>query len=370
MKKNKIVMVTGSYPPARCGVGDYTSHICGIMASMGADITVITSSFHSIKKTFSPVKVLPVISSWHNFNSKNILKTITDEKPSVVHFQYPNLEYKKNLSFNFLPGMIKKADPSIKIVQTFHEPIKELSILGRIRFMINMRHADGLIFVEKENYNTLPFYLKNCIKNKSVSFIPIGSNIPAVKRDLQLKKKIFNKLKIDTRLKLITTFGFITPVKGYESLLEVYDPKKEFWVHIGTKDKKEPYYGHFLKLAKAQSKLDNIYFTGELPAKQAAVFLASSDACVFPFKEGATPRHGTFLAAAAQGGYVIASHAVKRGYFKEYNIYYIEPQNQKELRRAMDFKSTVKKTSLPLVPSWEKITKKHISFYREISGYI
>ena len=363
-------MVTGSYPPARCGVGDYTNHICGSLASIGTDITIITSSFHSIKKTSRPVKVLPVISSWHSTNSKNILKIITDENPSIVHFQYPNLEYKKNLSFNFLPGMIKKTDPSIKIVQTFHEPIKELSVLGRLRFMVNMRHADGLIFVEKENYNTLPFYLKNCIKNKPLSFIPIGSNIPAVKRDTQLKKKLFNRLKIDNRLKLITTFGFITSVKGYELLLEAYDPKKEFWVHVGTKDKKEPYYEHFFNLAKTMSKLDRIHFTGELPAKQAAAFLASSDACIFPFKEGATPRHGTFLAAAAQGGYVIASHAVKRGYIKEHNIYYIKPRDTAELRLAMDFEPPVKKALLPFAPSWKEAAKKHIILYKKLLNTI
>ncbi|MEI7641371.1 MAG: glycosyltransferase [bacterium] len=365
-KNIRIVLVCGSYPPARCGIGDYSSFLCEAIAKAGADVSVITSSYLSIPQSSAPVKVLPLIKDWNLKYAGNILKQILNQSPDIVQFQYPNLEYKKNLSFNFLPGMLKKASPSIKIVETFHEPLRDLKFLGKMRMLINISRADGFIFVEKENYASLPFYYKILIGSKPLSTIPIGSNVPVCERDPNFKRKLFNDFKITGDLKLIMTFGFITQVKGYELLLDTYNPEKEVWVHLGLKDKKEPYYEHFLSLAKEKGLLDHIYFTGELSAQTIGTYLASSDVCVFPFKEGTTPRHGTFLAAAAQGSYIVASHSVKRGYTEKENIYYVTPNDREALRTAIAFKPTTEKASIPLVPSWDTIAASHIKLYSDL----
>jgi glycosyltransferase involved in cell wall biosynthesis len=195
------------------------------------------------------------------------------------------------------------------------------------------------------------------------AFIPIASNIPRVKPDNKTRSKIVRSMKLNGKKKIIMTFGFINQVKGYEQLLDAIDTLKYDWIHIGSIDEKVSYQAAFIK--NAEKKGVRIKFTGFLSGKNIAKYLASSDVCVFPFKEGVTNRHGTFLAAAGQGVYIVACHKSKRGYIKNENVYYAAPGDIEELKKGIEFDKHIKKIT-PNVPSWKQVAKRHLDFYREI----
>jgi|GEM_PF-6840769 glycosyltransferase involved in cell wall biosynthesis len=362
-KKMKVVLVSGGYPPVRCGIGDYTGNLADRLNRLGIDVEIVTSSYLGIVASGRGVKVKPCVKSWKATAIADVLTHIMEDRPDIVHIQYPNIEYKKNLSTNILPFLIKRNTPGIKVVETMHEPINLLKFLGKVRMMVSMAFADACIFVEKENYNNLPFYIKVFIKNKKIAFIPIASNIERVSLSNAERVAIRKRYIKGDGMKLIMTFGFINNVKGYEDIIDIYDPEKHVWVHVGQIDSQDQYQAHFMK--KADEKGIKIFFTGHLAKKDVAKHLLAADACVFPFKGGVTDRHGTFLAAASQGAYTVAYHARKKGYIKEDNAYYIMCGDKERLKKAIEFKTPVKMEK-PDLPGWESIAKAHVELYRNL----
>ncbi len=359
----KAMIVSGSYPPARCGVGDYVSFICKELVKLGVKVYVLTSSYLGTKKSDKNPVIIPEIKNWKISGIADALRLIKSTAPDIVHFQYPNLEYKKNLLFNVLPAALKIALPRIKIIQTFHEPLTELSVFGRLRLLVNMIFADALVFVEKENLLQMPWYMKITAAGKIKAHIPVASNIPRQRPDIKVHKMMRKKFGISPKKRIFMTFGFITPVKGYEMLLENLDFKDFEWIHLGAHDKNDDYQNAFMK--KAAEKGVKIHFTGHLSPVMTAKYLASSGMCVFPFKEGVTDRHGTYLAAANQGVYCVAFHAQKRGFIKSENTYYAALNDINELINGMK-KNKVKISHKPKLPKWNEIAKSHKELYETV----
>lgn len=54
--------------------------------------------------------------------------------------------------------------------------------------------------------------------------------------------------------------------------------------------------------------------TGPLPAADVASLLAASDVCLQPYRDGASPRRGSLLAALAQGVPVVTTTPARGGY--------------------------------------------------------
>jgi glycosyltransferase involved in cell wall biosynthesis len=326
-------------------------------------VEVLTSDFYGIRACSAGVKIKPDIKSWHYSNSGKIMENIKKAAPEIVHFQYPNIEYKKNLSFNILPLLIKKEMKKVKVVETFHDPLSTITILGQLRHALNMRYADGLIFTEKEGFDTLPFYLKWLIRNKSTAIIPIASNIKTAKKNPSIRKSLIKRFSISAKKQIWITFGFLNKVKGYEALFKVYDATKHAWIHLGSVDFNEKYQKGFLK--EAEKSGVKINFTGFLPEKKIAQYLGAGDAVIFTFESGVSLRNGSFLAAKSQGVYIVAFHKDKSGYYKDENVYYVSCGNILGLKTALLFKKHPKHIK-PDVISWKKISERHSEFYGKL----
>jgi glycosyltransferase involved in cell wall biosynthesis len=360
--KTRILFVSGTYFPEGCGIGDYTYHLANQLAGHKMTVGALTSSYIGVKASKKPVIVMPEISDWDLSGLKTIIKKILAFNPAIVHIQYPTAEYKKHLSTNFLPGELKKAAPNIKIVETFHEPIRDLGPLGRLRMLINFVSADGRIFVEKENYNRLPLSYKFLEDKKQNAIIGVAPNIPRSNKNISAKLR--KKYKVPKNKRLMVTFGYINRVKGFDILLDIFNPEKEEWLHIGKIDNTYPNQVEWMKLAEKSGKSGYIHFTGRLDEKEVAATLASADVCVFPFRGGVTARHATYLSAVLQGSYVVATHASRSGYFAPQNTYFTAV-NKEQLRHALDFNPPEKKIR-PKILSWNEIAEKHVDFYRNV----
>jgi len=213
MARLKVMLISGSYPPARCGVGDYTGFVSRELAKQGVITSVLTSSYLGTKPQSGGLNVIPEIDSWKTANLKKVIGIIKKNDPDIIHLQYPNLEYRKNLLTNLLPAALKLTGSRVKIAQTFHEPLNELTLLGRLRLLVNTAFADALIFVEKENMDSLPWYMKLAAKGKECAHIPVASNIPRQKAAPAITARMRKKYGINHKKKIFMTFGFITPVK-------------------------------------------------------------------------------------------------------------------------------------------------------------
>jgi len=88
-----VCIVTASYPPARCGVGDYTALLSTALASNGTHVSVVTSAIREPYARDGNPTVLPVVHNWSLLNVARVLRAILKCKPDIVHFQFPTNGY-------------------------------------------------------------------------------------------------------------------------------------------------------------------------------------------------------------------------------------------------------------------------------------
>jgi hypothetical protein len=62
----KLVMVSGSLPAVRCGIGDYTARLASQLASIpGISVQVLSTKNALVRpEAVAPAEVLPLVAGW------------------------------------------------------------------------------------------------------------------------------------------------------------------------------------------------------------------------------------------------------------------------------------------------------------------
>lgn len=141
----KVLMISSTLPPYKCGVGDYTYCLTEQINKEGVDISVLSTSFFYQTSAFN---VLPLIKDWNDFS---ILKTIIDlchkEKYDIVHIQMPTAMYGKGIVVSLIIPILKMFN--IKTVLTLHE--YSFSTFGyRVKLLPSLLMANRIIVVEPD----------------------------------------------------------------------------------------------------------------------------------------------------------------------------------------------------------------------------
>jgi len=145
--------------------------------------------------------------------------------------------------------------------------------------------------------------------------IPIGSNIPPTSaRDLQAIRARYG---IPAAVPLLTTFGLLNQSKGIETVIDVLAilRREGTDAHLlligagaGMNDPTNRVTEVTVDRQCAAAELTAfVHRTGPLPAAAVAETLAASDVCVLPYRDGASPRRGSLLAALTQSIPVITT---------------------------------------------------------------
>ncbi|WP_394186711.1 glycosyltransferase [Metabacillus halosaccharovorans] len=360
----KILHISGSFPPIKCGVGDYLQQLLKNMNKIpNVDVHLITSNECKDMK-LEGVNIYPIIKKW-NFSSLNtIVKKVKEINPDVVHIQYPTVNYKNYVAPSFLPLLIRLIGVR-KVVQTWHEP---LSKKGIIRYLPNILIRTKIINVENSYQKKIPRIFSFLLKRKSTKYIPIGSNIPKTNLLENELAEIRNQLVGENQKNknIITYFGFIHPHKGVEDLFEAADPLKDIIILICDLNPNNNYHNEIVSLTNSHKWKGSVIVTGFLSDKTVADYLALSDMAIFPFRTGVSERNGSVLAARMQGTFVITTSTNRSEHNNVHdNLLYCEPNNIEALKKAIDL-YRYKKIELSnnnRYLSWEDIASEHIKSY-------
>lgn len=357
----KVLFITGSFPPMKCGVGDY---ICILAKAMAArenmQVAVITSKDTEGTSDSRPI-IVPLMKKWSFSESSSVLRFIESWRPDLVHIQYPSRGYAKRLMPSFLPLFIHRE--GYKVVQTWHEP---LSRKGLFRYFPNAITRDTLVVVDSKYESKLPAFYRWIIRRKRQDFIPVGSNIPRV--TVNETERLHIRSKFDAlENRLIAYFGFVSPAKGMETLLEAADPNRDRIVLICDLQPADKYHNGILHRLENRDWSGKIFVTGFLPAEEAGKILFASDAAVFPFVDGLSIRNASVLAARMQGTFVLTTHKDRRGYDDRENVYYAVPGDVVEMRNALRRHSGTKISPGSGEPNdWNSIVDAHLRLYSEL----
>lgn len=359
----KICFIVGAFFPMKCGVGDYTLNLAKNLSKYGNDISIITSKSAS-NYEIEGIKVYNIVEKWGFSSLKAINDAIDSINPDIVHVQYPSDEYGKSIFINVLPLLIKRKF-KINVIETVHEYLSYTS-KGKLRNLINYKSANKIIVVEKRYINIMKSFIPKVSRKLDIEYIPISSNIPRSKIDINDCIDIKNKLGIFNS-KIIVYFGFINELKGFEVLLRsIYELKKSInnikLLVLSDLDNTNEYHRSIKKLIDNLELNENIIITGFIQsAQEVSNYIKISDLSILPFKDGVSERNGSFLAIYLQGIPIITT--TNDCIENSSGVFYVRPN---DIELIVDYSKDILESYNEYtreVINWNDIVKKHIRIY-------
>ncbi len=320
----RVLLISAEYPPMPGGIGDYTALLAAYLAESGATVAVLTTGNCDVWMD-GDVTIYAKVPSWGWSVVDAVHGVIRSFRPDIVHLQYQTGMYDMHPAINFLPDRLawhipvlhllqKEAGWEYRFVTTFHD-LRHPYLFpkaGPLRTYVTQhlaRVSDAVIGTNGSDVATLRKWRANA------SLIPIGSNISAAAtRDIQAIRARYG---IPTNAVLLTTFGLLNQSKGIETAIDALALLRQGGMdaHLllisagaGVNDPTNRATASALDAHGAAAGMTTfVHKTGRLTAEDVAEALAASDVCVLPYRDGASPRRGSLLAALAQGVPVVTT---------------------------------------------------------------
>jgi glycosyltransferase involved in cell wall biosynthesis len=358
----KILLISGSFPPMKCGVGDYTKFLANALGERGGvSVAVLTDEKARLNPPSSYFQVFPVAKGWKFSDMAPILETIRHFRPDIVHIQFPTQGYGRKK----LPWLLSIFLASMKIptIQTWHEYYP----LGGFMNIPNAIVGGGLIVVRPNYLEKMPSWFRWLNRKKHFRYIPNASPLPSVSVNEEERSAIRSHYAGQSK-SLVAYFGFAYPEKNIEALFELCDPHRHQLVLVCDLNASDKYHSVILQKIRVEPWVKSVTVTGFLPADEVARILAVADVVVLPFRDGGGSWNTSLLGAISQGTFVLTTSTEERGYHPSQNIYFAQPGNIDEMKNAMEkyIGNRPIDNSQDYLKGWNFVSNEHVDFYKSI----
>lgn len=372
----RIGIITGEYPPLQGGVGAFSDILAHRMQKLGHDVFVFGDN--RIEQQSDLVPVTTFSGSWGYGALKAIQRWIDGNQLDIVNLQFQTAAYNMSPWIHFYPHFIKTP-----FVTTFHD-LRFPYLFPKAGFMRDWivlhlaKVSDGVIVTNGEDWERIyPI-------NKVTYTIPIGSNILStvtnINRDEWRKKA--NANPDDT---LIVNFGFVNHSKGIDILLkavaQLEDPSIKILMLGGRTGASDPTNQdnseEIDKLIIELGLEERVHWTGYVSDEQVSAYMQSGDMSVLPFRDGASMRRGSLLAAVFQATAIITTQPSAEFEFDDTEMLFVPPNNIQELAKAIRLLANDKSLQTRLRLSikttqsrfnWDMIAEDTIKLFQQVLG--
>lgn len=396
MSSLKIGLVTGEYPPMEGGVGAFTAELAKALHKCGHTVHIITSRKArpaDAPRTFSSAwEPIPLeyaqlhsrIGRWRWPSLAVIADIVLRQELDVLNIQYQPAAFNMNsAAVYFLPWRVRGMT---KTAVTFHDLRVPYLFpkAGRLRqTAVNFlaRSAHGLIATNPADYHALKSTINN--RQSTIEMIPIGSNITVYPSNHIEAGEIRQNLGLDAGAVGLGYFGFLNESKGADSLIEAI-AQLDGRFHLifiggqtGASDKANNQ--TFLDRLKAQISalgLNNrVHWTGFLSDERVSAHLQAMDMMVMPYRDGASLRRGTLMAALAHGKPLITTQPATPELVSGKNCLLVAAGDVAGLETAvqtlthdLELRQKIGQGAAKLASqfSWEKIARETANFYQTL----
>lgn len=293
-----MILITGTYPPERCGVGDYSQHLMNTTA--GQSWTLFYRR------------------EWRWSNLRTYMADLRRMNDKVINLQYPTMGYGTSVV------------PHILVLCAV--------LLMRKRLYITVHEYSQLGWKGKLALNTLFLFAKDIVFTTSFELdcarkhnpwmhkgqvVKIRSNIPAAKECKPMAERTWD----------IGYFGYIRPLKGLEEFLPVAEQLQKAGKKVYIMGQTQPEYKEFYEPFLREVKKRGIKHISDKTADEVADILSDTKIMYLPYPDGLSERRGSFLAAVVNGTAVVS----REGSFTS--------QQQKDRFALVSTKNVVEKIS-------------------------
>ncbi len=333
-----ILLITGEYPPAVGGVGDYTRQLGHALIARGHRVVVLTEeadvgrqgdketrrqgdriTIQNRSDRKSTIEVLRFEGGWGWRSWRPILQVIAETQPDVTHIQYQTGAFAMHPAIDLLPWRLTRLPRRPRIAVTAHD--LRLPYLfpraDRLRHWLTERlfaDADAVVVTNAEDAQRLTgnaprsrelFSPRHPVRTP-IRVIPIGSNIaPQPPADWR-RESWRRQLGSDSPQILVAYFGLLSRTKGTRELLEslaTLPPRYRLLIIGGAAPQPDDqrYAAAIDRLINERSLRDRVRITGPVSETAVSAHLLAADMIVLPFLDGASYRRGSLLAALSHG---------------------------------------------------------------------
>jgi len=303
----RVLLVTGEYPPMEGGVADFTAILARHMAAQGAQVAVLTST-DGQPRNHRWATLFPWVRTWNAWNLWQALRAIErDFRPEIINIQYQTAAFEMRPSINFLPRLTR-----VPCIATFHD-LKVPYLFpkaGRLRPWVNQelaRSCQAVIVTNAEDWAAIEGWPG--IRQKAL--IPIGSNITPEYPEGYDRTLWRSRYGLGEEALVLGYFGFLNASKGGEDLIAAlaalvragYDAYLlMIGGTVGASDATNITYLARVREAIIGYNLSSrVIWTGYLSNQGVSAAFGIVDVCVLPYRDGASFRRGSLMAALVHG---------------------------------------------------------------------
>lgn len=362
----RTLLVSGSLPPMRCGVGDYTAGLARALAERGGiEVGVLTSRLEGRGDAghLGDATMLEPIAHWHASGLIPAARAVRAWRPDVVHVQHPSQGYDGPLAL--LLGTAARWALGVPLVLTLHEPV---GVNLQVPIMAAAIRSAGAVIVVRPNFRELVnAKVRWTIAGKPLRLIPNATTVPRVTPTVERVRAVRERFRVGAKA-LVAYFGFVYPTRGVHRLFEVADPGAHHLVIVGGRlDEAAAYFEEMGARARADDWRGSCDVTGFVPAEEAAEILACADAVALPFEVGGGSWNTSLHGARLQGTFVLTTSREVHGYDDRENVYYARPGDVDDMRRALATHLGTRCEPVN-VPTWDQVVAGHLDAYRAARG--
>ncbi len=343
----RVVLVSAEYPPMEGGVGDYTRRLALALRQQSVDAAVLASA-GAIGRDEDRLEVYPLVRRWGWGSLVTIARFLRQRRFDVVHLQYQTGAYRMHPAVHFLPGLLRRLPHTPRLVVTMHD--LRLPYLfpkaGRIRHAVVAHMLCTVDLVVVTNGADLARLspppspapapggartpagrpapsdadllrpLSPGALRRAPCLIPLGSSL-AVSLPGYDREAWRARLGLPAAEPLLGYFGLLHPSKGAELLLEALAELRRAGRRVrllvvgGGTGATDPGNVAFQEALQAQiahlGLQEAVLWTGPCPAEQAAAHLRTCDLVVLPYRDGASFRRSSLVAALTLGCAVVTT---------------------------------------------------------------
>lgn len=266
-----MILITGTYPPERCGVGDYSQHLMHTAA--GQSWTLFYRR------------------EWRWGRLREYLADLRKIEDKTVNMQYPTMGYSTSL----VPHVLALCAVLLlhkRLYITVHE-YSQLGWKGKMALNILFLFAKDVVF-------TTSFEL-DCARNHNPwmhkgQVVKIRSNIPAAEDCKPMAERQWD----------LGYFGYIRPLKGLEEFVDVAEQMQQAGKKVYVMGQTQPEFEAFHRPLLQRLEQKGIAYMGSCTQEEVAQQLADTQMMYLPYPDGLSERRGSFLAAVVNGAAVVS----------------------------------------------------------------
>lgn len=324
----RILMISATYPPEVCGVGDYTFQLTTALQDLGIQIELVTSARRVGERRDGAVsgevpggqecQVQWTKRRWNLRTIFSLVDRIQSEGYDCVHIQYsPNFYGSLSFAVNLLPWLL--LGTNCRTVVTFHEIYspKLGGLRNRILSIVDHVKDTVLLFGVTAAILTVPSRSSRLgtvfpwLRSRLFT-IPVGTGVQVEPIEPDERTKQRARLGVTEEDLLLGSFGSMHVDRHYETLIRVLHglkgrlPKLRL-AFLGAYRDEHPYYQHLKKLIAERELEAYITWTGYGAEPEISRWLSALDIYVMVDKRGASGRKSSLITAIAHGLPVIST---------------------------------------------------------------